>query len=132
MTLIMVFKILFSLYLILSTIDFTHQSDKANTLLTSLKNLVIDNSRTTVMFNSTALRTLIALSHAGKSHGMWYKLLFPSPFSLYNFNIYFLKQYNIFSNFTLFLKFLNFIFLSAVAYTTLFQRSVNLFSINFS
>ena len=132
MTLIMVFKILFSLYLILSTIGFTHQSARADILLTSLKNLVIDNSRTTVTFNSTALRTLIALSHAGKSYGMWYKLLFLSPFSLYNFNIYFLKQYYIFSNLTLFLKFLNFIFLSSVAYTTLFQRSVNRFSIIFS
>ena len=70
MTLIMVFKIFFSLYLILSTIGFTHQSDRADILMTSLKNLVIDNSRTTLTFNSTALRTLIDLSHAGKSYGM--------------------------------------------------------------
>ena len=72
----MIFQTLFWLHLILSTIGFTHQTKRADTLLTSLKNLVIDNSRTTVTFNSTALRTLIALSHAGKSHGMWIKTCF--------------------------------------------------------
>nr|XP_022301699.1 EMILIN-2-like [Crassostrea virginica] len=37
-----------------------------DTILTSLKNLVIDNSRTTFTFNSTALKNLIALSNSAK------------------------------------------------------------------
>nr|XP_022301614.1 complement C1q subcomponent subunit B-like [Crassostrea virginica] len=45
---------------------FTDQTQCTDTTLTSLKNLVIDNSRTTVTFNPTALRTLIALSNSEK------------------------------------------------------------------
>ena len=46
------------LYLVLSLTGFTHQSQSTKTMLTSLKNLVIDNSRSTVTFNSTMLRKL--------------------------------------------------------------------------
>nr|XP_022302661.1 complement C1q-like protein 4 [Crassostrea virginica] len=65
----MIFKRLVSLYLIFSTVDSSHQSKNTDAILTSLKNLVIDNSHTTVTLNSTALRTLIAISKAGKSNG---------------------------------------------------------------
>ena len=51
------------LYLVLSLTGFTHQSQSTKTnMMTSLKNLVIDNSRSTVTFNSTMLRNLFALS----------------------------------------------------------------------
>ena len=68
----MVYKIFISLYLVLSMIKFTDQSQSTDTILTSLKNLVIDNSRTTVTFNSTALRTLITLSNSAKISGGYY------------------------------------------------------------
>ena len=66
------YKIFISLYLVLSMMKFTDQSQSTDTTLTSLKNLVIDNSRTTVTFNSTALRTLIALSNSAKMPGGYY------------------------------------------------------------
>ena len=51
------------LYLVLSLTGFTHQSQSTKTnMMMSLKNLVIDNSRSTVTFNSTMLRKLFALS----------------------------------------------------------------------
>ncbi|XP_022302171.2 complement C1q subcomponent subunit B-like [Crassostrea virginica] len=52
------------LSLVLSFVRSSHQdqSKSAGTLLTSLTDLVIDNSRATATFNSTALRTLIALA----------------------------------------------------------------------
>ena len=51
------------LYLVLSLTGFTHQSQSTKTnMMTSLKNLVIDNSRSTVTFNSTMLRKLFASS----------------------------------------------------------------------
>ena len=47
------------LYLVLSLTGFTHQSQSTKTnMMTSLKKLVIDNSRSTVSFNSTMLRKL--------------------------------------------------------------------------
>ena len=61
-SLIMVCGICCLLYLVLSLTGFTHQSLSTKTMLTSLKNLVIDNSRSTVTFNSTMLRKLFALS----------------------------------------------------------------------
>nr|XP_022299570.1 complement C1q-like protein 4 isoform X2 [Crassostrea virginica] len=66
----MISKRLVSLCLILSTVDLSHQSKNTDAILTSLKNLVIDNSHTTVTLNSTALRTLIAISKAEKSNGI--------------------------------------------------------------
>nr|XP_022298834.1 complement C1q-like protein 2 [Crassostrea virginica] len=65
----MVFKRLVSLYLIFSTVDLSRQSKNTDAILTSFKNLVIDNSHTTVTLNSTAIQTLIAISKAGKSNG---------------------------------------------------------------
>nr|XP_022302171.1 complement C1q subcomponent subunit B-like [Crassostrea virginica] len=52
------------LSLVLSFVWSSHQdqSKSTGTLLTSLTDLVIDNSRATATFNSTALRTLIALA----------------------------------------------------------------------
>ena len=52
------------LSLVLSFVMSSHQdqSKSAGTLLTSLTDLVIDNSRATATFNSTSLRTLIALA----------------------------------------------------------------------
>ena len=67
-SLIMVCGICWSLYLVLSLTGFTHQSQSRETMLTSLKNLVIDNSRSTVTFNSTLLRKLFASS--ANKHGM--------------------------------------------------------------
>ena len=58
----MVCVICWSLYLVLSLTGLTHQSQSRESMLTSLKNLVIDNSRSTVIFNSTMLRKLFALS----------------------------------------------------------------------
>ena len=72
----MVYKIFISLYLVLSMMKFTDQSQSTDTILTSLKNLVIDNSRTTVRFNSTALRTLIALSNSAKMPSEYYIILY--------------------------------------------------------
>ena len=72
----MVYKIFISLYLVLSMMKFTDQSQSTDTILTSLKNLVIDNSRTTVTFNPTALRTLIALSNSAKMPGEYYIILY--------------------------------------------------------
>ena len=83
--LIMVFKIFISLYLVLSMMKFTDQSQSTDTILTSLKNLVIENSRTTVTFNSTALRTLIALSNSAKMPGGYYIIF---SFFLYIFDIH--------------------------------------------
>ena len=70
----MVYKTSITLYLVLSSsmLKFTNQSQSMDTILTSLKNLVIDNSRTTVTFNSTALKNLIALSNSAKRPGMYY------------------------------------------------------------
>ena len=61
-SLIIVCGIYLSLYLVFSLTAFTQQSHSTRTMLTSLKNLVIDNSRSTVTFNSTMLRKLFALS----------------------------------------------------------------------
>ena len=68
----MVYKIFISLYLVPSMMKFTDHTQCTDTILTSLKNLVIDNSRTTVTFNSTALRTLMALSNSAKMPGGYY------------------------------------------------------------
>ena len=81
----MVYKIFMSLYLVLSMMKFTDQSQSTDTILTSLKNLVIDNSRTTVTFNSTALRTLIAMSNSAKMPSEYYIIL---SFSLYIFDFH--------------------------------------------
>ena len=58
-SLIMVCGICWSLYLFLSLTGLTYQSQSTKTMLTSLKNLVIDNSRSTVTFNSTLLRNYL-------------------------------------------------------------------------
>ena len=58
----MVFGIFWSLYLVLQLTGFIHLSQNTETMLTSLKNLVIDNSRSTVTFNSTMLRNLFTSS----------------------------------------------------------------------
>ena len=58
----MVFGVFWSLYLVMQLTGFIQQSQGTDTMLTSLKNLVIDNSRSTVTFNSTMLRKLFALS----------------------------------------------------------------------
>ena len=83
----MVYKIFISLYLVLSMMKFTDQSQSTDTILTSLKNLVIDNSRTTVTFNSTALRTLIALSNSAKMPG-WYYIIFSFFLYIYIFDFH--------------------------------------------
>ena len=61
-SLIMVCGFYLTLYLVFSLTGFTQQSQSTRTMLTSLKNLVMDNSRSTVTFNSTVLRKLFALS----------------------------------------------------------------------
>ena len=81
----MVYKIFISLYLVLSMMKFTDQSQSTDTILTSLKNLVIENSRTTVTFNSTALRTLMALSNSAKMPGGYYIIF---SFFLYIFDFH--------------------------------------------
>ena len=58
----MVFGVFWSLYLVMQLTGFIQQSQGTDTMLTSLKNLVIDNSRSTVTFNSTMLRKLFASS----------------------------------------------------------------------